>query len=386
MKKMRKLIPAFAMLMVAAIMMTTASFAWFTMNDAVTVSGLQVQAKASGSLLISENPIHNLNTKVSDDVQLASNVNVLTAISYKGTTLANKAGALNIADTYAAGWYEPTDSKISNSTTGANNGTYKAVTTTAGYALAKAFYIATAGETLKKTDLTITLDAPSFPAGSETHKAYSAAIYLIDKTDTEKWGKSVDTLNLIGNATETLVPNAILHVDTFSDRNTIKLENVTIPSIVGATDDQTAVGLEVVAVFYVDGALQSNTQASVLAGYVHAPATGAFDATAAYYTFAAATLTDPTANTSVVGYYVKNGNNYQPATGLYVAGTEYYTRSAAAITPEDRDLTDVSAKGWFKATEAYNVSEKYCYVRSADVTSNGSSLRLTFKSSGIVTN
>ena len=57
MKKMRKLVPAFAMLMVAAIMMSTASFAWFTMNDQVTASGMQVQAKASGNLLISKAPM-----------------------------------------------------------------------------------------------------------------------------------------------------------------------------------------------------------------------------------------------------------------------------------------------------------------------------------------
>ena len=52
MKKMRKLIPAFAMLMVAAIMMSTASFAWFSMSTTATVSGMQVQATANSSLII----------------------------------------------------------------------------------------------------------------------------------------------------------------------------------------------------------------------------------------------------------------------------------------------------------------------------------------------
>ena len=57
MKKMRRLIPAVAMLMVAAVMLSTASFAWFTMNDVVTASGMQVQAKAAGNLLISKAPM-----------------------------------------------------------------------------------------------------------------------------------------------------------------------------------------------------------------------------------------------------------------------------------------------------------------------------------------
>ena len=54
MKKMRRLIPAVAMLMVAAVMLSTASFAWFTMNDQVSATGMQVQAKASGNLIISK--------------------------------------------------------------------------------------------------------------------------------------------------------------------------------------------------------------------------------------------------------------------------------------------------------------------------------------------
>ena len=52
MKKMRKLIPAFAMLMVAAIMMSTASYAWFSMSTTATAKGMQVKATASSSLII----------------------------------------------------------------------------------------------------------------------------------------------------------------------------------------------------------------------------------------------------------------------------------------------------------------------------------------------
>jgi hypothetical protein len=53
MKKMRKLIPAFAMLMIAAIMMSTASYAWFTMSASVTAEGMQVKAQAAGGLVMS---------------------------------------------------------------------------------------------------------------------------------------------------------------------------------------------------------------------------------------------------------------------------------------------------------------------------------------------
>lgn len=54
MKKMRKLLPAIAMLLVSAVMMSTASFAWFTMNSEVTATGMQVTAVAPASLWISQ--------------------------------------------------------------------------------------------------------------------------------------------------------------------------------------------------------------------------------------------------------------------------------------------------------------------------------------------
>ena len=54
MKKLtRKMIPAFAMLLLSAVLMSTASFAWFSMNGAVTASGFEVKATAPAALWIS---------------------------------------------------------------------------------------------------------------------------------------------------------------------------------------------------------------------------------------------------------------------------------------------------------------------------------------------
>lgn len=52
MKKMRKLIPALAMLLVSAVMMSTASFAWFSMNTTVDATGMQIKATSTGGLAI----------------------------------------------------------------------------------------------------------------------------------------------------------------------------------------------------------------------------------------------------------------------------------------------------------------------------------------------
>ena len=48
-----KLVPAFIMLLVSAILVSTASYAWFSMNTAVTATGMQVTAKAESGIVIS---------------------------------------------------------------------------------------------------------------------------------------------------------------------------------------------------------------------------------------------------------------------------------------------------------------------------------------------
>lgn len=53
MKKLnRKLIPAFAMLLLSAVLMSTASFAWFSANGTVDASGLSITATAPAALWI----------------------------------------------------------------------------------------------------------------------------------------------------------------------------------------------------------------------------------------------------------------------------------------------------------------------------------------------
>lgn len=50
----RKLIPAIAMLTCSAVMLSTATYAWFTMNKEVKVTGMEVKAHAEEGLLINE--------------------------------------------------------------------------------------------------------------------------------------------------------------------------------------------------------------------------------------------------------------------------------------------------------------------------------------------
>lgn len=47
MKKFKKLIPAMCMLLVSAVMLGSSTFAWFSMNNKVTATGMEVTAKAN---------------------------------------------------------------------------------------------------------------------------------------------------------------------------------------------------------------------------------------------------------------------------------------------------------------------------------------------------
>lgn len=96
MKLSRRLIPAIAMLMVSAVLMSTASFAWFSMNNSVTATGLTVTASAPTSLMIS---VTNATTGFSSVVSLSNDnpdvSNVLPVTPYKqdGSTLNVVSGA-----------------------------------------------------------------------------------------------------------------------------------------------------------------------------------------------------------------------------------------------------------------------------------------------------
>lgn len=52
MKTMKKLIPALAMLLVSAVLLGTSTFAWFSMNNTVTVTGMEVKTVVSNNLLV----------------------------------------------------------------------------------------------------------------------------------------------------------------------------------------------------------------------------------------------------------------------------------------------------------------------------------------------
>jgi hypothetical protein len=115
MKNTRKLIPAIAMLLVSAVMMSTASFAWFSMNSQVEANGMQVNAITGMNLVITNTkgtgesdmaPSNTTGVKImtpssTKDLlnffKADSNVNITTGILNDGSkiTKAENTGAIN---------------------------------------------------------------------------------------------------------------------------------------------------------------------------------------------------------------------------------------------------------------------------------------------------
>lgn len=116
---MKKLIPALLMLILAAVMVGTSTFAWFSMNTQVVANGMQIKAVAEEGLVI----------KNELDADTAANWKISATASY------NQVAAVNPTSTNdTASWYhnksdDPQDAKASQATA-----TYETVSTNAKWA------------------------------------------------------------------------------------------------------------------------------------------------------------------------------------------------------------------------------------------------------------
>lgn len=79
MKKFRKLVPAFAMLLVSATVLASTTFAWFSMNNKVTATGMEVTAKANTQYLVI--------AKTAEDITKTSNPATTTTLPQGGMTV-----------------------------------------------------------------------------------------------------------------------------------------------------------------------------------------------------------------------------------------------------------------------------------------------------------
>lgn len=413
MKKMRRLIPAIAMLLVSAVMLSTASFAWFTMNEKVTASGMEIKAKADGSLLISEAPMTaDGETAGQPDITINDGVQNLYPMAYapgqktteEGQLVTDADGKPVYNEVYgstmtqtAAGWYVPTDNKTNDIQTGLNSGEFTKLQSTefGDKAYVKEFYIATVDEAKTNATLQIDLSALAAEVSSKTWNAYAAALYVVEKTVTEKddEGKDVTKDNPIwangADVAYDTAPNAIIFAEP-TTKGIVELTGLNIPSVAGAVNGN-VVGLKIVVHFYVDGALMAEENGNpaltkVLHGSIYAPANAKYEAEKAY-TVVTATKYEgeiKVDETDVSKLYTRtgsdeNGYTYTPAYGTAKANTEYFALAFADAIPTDEIIAaEKVPANWYNYSNNI-IQVPYAYVRSADIPATSTVLELSFK-------
>ncbi len=195
-KGLKKLIPAAGMLMLSAAMLGTSTFAWFTMNKEVTVTGMEVRTKVSENLLIADDTLDSTarkadnlfyNSLVQTHDALLEPVSTDDGENYFYTKTDNVIGtgdAMN--DVYIA--YDPSGTTPFNT----NYGTTGAVGYVDYVYQLKAITGSDAQE-VRLTGLDLTYGGVS-PANNQ--KAYRAAVFVQDLG----YKTSTDDTNLVNPA------------------------------------------------------------------------------------------------------------------------------------------------------------------------------------------
>lgn len=209
---MKKLIPAAGMLALSASMLATSTYAWFTMNKVVEVTGLQMQATASSGLEISlgawgtqagEKAI-SVNTPTKEDISWKRSILVSDYYSQVGKILPSSTDtALSIykvpaANVYAGGHAVEANAAITSATKGdsvalnlqrygSNTGGLATIDTAGseGYFIDIPMWIRSSNQADTPVYATVTITDPQSSNGSELIKAARVAIIPIASADEE---------------------------------------------------------------------------------------------------------------------------------------------------------------------------------------------------------
>lgn len=165
---MKKLIPAAGMLAVSATMLATSTYAWFSMNTAVTATGMNVTAQAESGIVISNS------TK-----------------SAWNASAATTTGSLNLLPTSTsngATWYHNSSDDADIATGAEHVGTYTTVTNEGSdkYYSENKFYIKSATTSSLTKDLYIkqvTITPPNAATSADLDKSLRVLVKIGDSTN-----------------------------------------------------------------------------------------------------------------------------------------------------------------------------------------------------------
>ena len=160
MKKFKKLIPALCMLLVSAVLVGTSTYAWFSMNDNVTVTGLQVTAKTDQPYLIigtgENDTAEELQALPKKEPVEGNTVNFdVSDTDAKVKPVAHETLANAAAAATAGNWYYYYAEKTSASGQGAN--AKHTLTDVAGYVITRTVYMTIVKDTPQLSDIKATV-------------------------------------------------------------------------------------------------------------------------------------------------------------------------------------------------------------------------------------
>ncbi len=210
MKATRKLIPAIAMLLISAVMMSTATFAWFSTNSQVSANSLIVSAKADTTFLVignTEDEVKVANYQVIDIKAPAASgtEGVLIPIAFDETTIGIDDAALN----GKFRWYTATAAERDDEVMDAD--TKKTASPADGYVLKRTFYFTIADGFVPATGLKLaSVDVNAESASKEYANCISVVAVPKDSTD---WKNA----NAYDASTGKVTANTALHANLDSD-------------------------------------------------------------------------------------------------------------------------------------------------------------------------
>lgn len=200
MKKFKKLIPALCMLLVSAVLVGTSTYAWFSMQDQVTVSGLQVTAQTDQPYLIigtgDNNSVEKLQALPKKETPEGSNVDLgVSAEDAKVKPVAHETLANAAAAEVAGNWYWYNAEKTSAPGAGSNEKQTLADVT--GYVITKTVYMTIVKETPALSDIEATVKITA--AGTKNIDA-AKVVLAVYSGATDKGVKEFDKTNTASTA------------------------------------------------------------------------------------------------------------------------------------------------------------------------------------------
>ena len=185
MKKLKKLIPAFCMLLVSVAMLGTSTFAWFSMNKAVSATGMQITAKSDSVYLLimqGEQTADEVQRNNSATAEITNSGNTAMLPAAHEAIKNTKEAEAKAGDTYS-NWYYQTAAKPDNSA--ADETSTKTKLTTASfsqYVLEYTYTITLAKGSLAQGKLTATANITKKNSETGPEKTIAPVTVLVTTT------------------------------------------------------------------------------------------------------------------------------------------------------------------------------------------------------------